>query len=193
MPFVSKLCSAALVLATIGTLTLATGCGGSTPGAKSGDGASAEGDLTGKPAPEFSVSLKGGKKWSPADAQGKVLIIDFWATWCGPCRESFPALETIYKKHKAQGFELVAINIDETPDEVDAFLKSTGVHFPVGFDPGGEKVAGKKYPIPTMPTTYVIDKKGTIRHVHAGYHDGEDKEIEAEVTKLLGGGGGDEE
>lgn len=192
MTLVSKILAACALVAALGPMSLVAGCGSGTPAAKSG-GADAEGDLTGKPAPDFTVKLKGGKTFRLAEAKGKVVVIDFWATWCGPCRESFPALEAIHQKHKKDSFELLAINIDETPDEVDAFLESTGAHFLVGFDPGGEKVAGKKYPIPTMPTTYVIDASGTVRHVHVGYHDGEDKQIEAEVSKLLkAGGGGDE-
>ena len=187
MQFVSKLTSASALVLALATATV--GCAGSSPDAKSGGSEKADGDLTGKAAPDFSLPLKSGKQWSLSDAQGKVLIVDFWATWCKPCRESFPALEELYKKHKKQGFELLAINIDDTPDDVDDFLKSTGVHFKIGFDPGGEKIAGKKYPIPTMPTTYVIDKSGKVRHVHAGFHDGEPDELDAEVTKLLGGGG----
>lgn len=197
MSFVSKLSTVGALILAVGATSLAAGCGSSTPGAKSGGG-NAEGDLTGKAAPDFTVKTKGGKSFKLSEAKGKVLVLDFWATWCGPCRESFPLLEKLSKKHKKDAFELVAINIDDTPADVDDFLASTDVHFTIGFDPGGEKVAGKKYPIPTMPTTYVIDASGKVRHVHAGFHDGEAEELEAEVTKLLktaggGEGGGEEE
>jgi thiol-disulfide isomerase/thioredoxin len=198
MSLFSKSLAGLAILATLGSTTALTACGGSTPGAKSGSNDSGDADkLKGKAAPDFTVTLKSGKKFSLGDAQGKVVIVDFWATWCGPCRESFPALQSLYEKKKAHGLVIVAINMDETTDEVDAFVSSTGAKFPIGLDPGEEKkVAGTKYPIPTMPTSYVIDQKGVVRYVHVGYHDEEPAELEQEVTKLLGsggGGGGDEE
>jgi cytochrome c biogenesis protein CcmG, thiol:disulfide interchange protein DsbE len=165
----------------------AAGCGPTTPTPDSA--ANASGDkhaLIGQPAPDFTLeSLNGQGKVSLASLKGKVVIVDFWATWCEPCKKSFPKLQELNVKYKASGMEIVAISTDETTTGVVEFGKSHGaVKFPIVHDPEGKVVATKWKP-PTMPSSFVVDKKGIVRFVHVGYHDKDEVKIEQEVKSLL--------
>jgi len=114
---------------------------------------------------------------------GKVVIVDFWATWCEPCKKSFPKLQELYVKYKASGLEIAAVSVDDDKGGIAAFAKNYGAKFPIGWDEG-HKVADKWKP-ENMPSTYIVDKKGVIRNVHKGYHDGEVDEIEKEIKALF--------
>ena len=168
------------------------GCGGGeaapdpkspTSAKGSGGGATGKAVKEGDKAPAFSLdSMNGTGKL--AVAPGKVTIVDFWATWCGPCQKSFPKLQELYVKYKASGLEIVAISVDEDGDKgkIPDFVKTTGVKFPVGW--GGKKVADEWKP-ENMPSTYVVGKDGVVKHVHRGYHDGEEAELEKELKALF--------
>ena len=165
--------------------------GGSTSGSgTSGGGASggsSEVSCKGKPdvgksAASFSLtSLNGGGKMSVE--KGKVTIVDFWATWCEPCKKSFPKYQELYVKYKANGLEVLAISVDDEKKDIPSFIRTHGAKFPVGWDEG-HKIADCFKP-PNMPSAYVIDKNGVIKFVHNGYHDGEEKELEKEIKSLL--------
>ena len=114
---------------------------------------------------------------------GKVVIVDFWATWCEPCKKSFPKLQELYVKYKASGLEIAAISVDDDKNGVAAFAKTYGAKFPIAWDKD-HKVANLYKP-GTMPTTLVIDKQGIIVHVHNGYHEGDLDEIEREIKALF--------
>jgi peroxiredoxin len=135
-----------------------------------------------RPAPTFaldSITTKGKVGIVP----GKVMIVDFWATWCAPCTKSFPLLQALYTKYKSKGLEIASVSVDEEKDEIAAFAKAHGAKFPIGWDQS-RKVAGQYKP-ERMPSTYVVDKNGVIRHVHSGYQDGDMAAIEAEIKDLL--------
>ena len=150
------------------------------------DGAAEPASGTGKPAAELSAAyVAGDGPKTLAEAKGKVVIVDFWATWCEPCKKSFPKLQELNVKYKASGMEIVAISTDETTAGVAEFGKSHGaVKFPIANDPEGKNVA-KKWNPPTMPSSFVVDKKGIVRFVHVGYHDNDEVKIEQEVKSLL--------
>lgn len=136
----------------------------------------------GDKAPTFSIdSLNGQGK--VAVTPGKVTIVDFWATWCEPCKKSFPKYQELYVKYKASGLEIAAVSVDDEKGEIPSFAKTHGAKFPVGWD-DGKKIAEKWKP-ENMPSAYIVDKEGVVRHVHKGYHDGEEKEIEKELKSLL--------
>lgn len=156
-----------------GSSAASGGAGGSKP-----SGAVKVGDT----APTFSIdSLNGQGK--AALASGKVTIVDFWATWCEPCKKSFPKYQELYVKYKASGLEIVAVSVDDEKGSIPAFAKSHGAKFPVGWD-NGKKIADQYKP-ENMPTAYVIDKNGVVKFIHKGYHDGEEKELEKEIKSLL--------
>lgn len=139
--------------------------------------------LLGAPAPAFELaSASGGPAQSLAAHAGKVVIVDFWATWCEPCRLSFPK----YQKLTTElGADLVVIGISQDDDAkgIPAFVAETGAKFPVVWDDG--KVVAKAYDPPTMPTAYVVDKNGIVRFVHAGFRAGDEATLEEEARSLL--------
>lgn len=118
-----------------------------------------------------------------SDYRGKVVYIDFWASWCIPCRVSLPALSELHAKYSAQGFEVIAINMDK--DEVDAlrFLKTFPVNYPVVRDPAG--LVAKGYELKSMPHAFIIDKAGKLRHVHEGYKKRDKAKIDQYITQIL--------
>ena len=182
---------ASLLALSVSLGGVAMGCGGgdSAPGPSSpaseravaaGSGkAVKEGDK----APAVSLdSMNGTSKL--AVTPGKVTIVDFWATWCGPCQKSFPKLQELYVKYKASGLEIIAISVDDDGDKgkIPEFAKTAGAKFPVGW--GGKKVADQWKP-ENMPTSYVVGKDGVVKHIHRGYHDGEQAELEKELKALF--------
>jgi thiol-disulfide isomerase/thioredoxin len=161
-------------------LALLAGCGGGGgPGASS---ASASHPLLGAPAPEFELhEVNGGGRQSLAAHAGKVVIVDFWATWCVPCKKSFPAYQKLVQQMNGE-LVVLAISQDDDAKGIPAFLSETGAKFPVVWDDA--KLVAKSYDPPTMPTAYVIDKSGIIRFVHTGYHAGDEATLEEEVRSL---------
>jgi len=138
----------------------------------------------GKPAPEFSLPNIATKTASSlSDYRGQVIYLDFWASWCPPCRTSFPLLEALYEKHHTAGFKIVAINMDEEPEAMERFLKLYPASFDILRDPEGEWA--DKYSVEAMPTSFIIDKKGVIRHIHSGFSKSDIDEIEKKVIELL--------
>lgn len=136
----------------------------------------------GKPAATFSVSaVNGGGKISLE--KGKVYVVDFWATWCEPCKKSFPKYQDLYTKYKASGLEIIAVSVDDEKKDIPNFIRSYGAKFPVGWDEG-HKIA-ECYSPSNMPSAYVIDKQGVVRHVHKGFSNDEEKALEKEIKALL--------
>jgi len=158
------------------------GCPGQNGGSKTGSGGGSNHPLLRKVAPDVQVKRSKGP-WKPSDTMGKVVVMDFWATWCAPCKASFPKLDAIYKKHKDAGLVVVAINEDEDGKGVDQFVKDTGVSFQIALDPNG--TAASTYGVDTMPTEFILDRRGIVRYVHAGYHPDDVEAVDAEVQELL--------
>ena len=142
----------------------------------------AEHPLSRNLAPDISLKV-GGADWSPSKAKGKVLVLDFWATWCVPCKDSFPRLDGIYRKYKDKGLELVGVTSDEDPAKIDKFVKETNATFPIGRDAGGK--ATDTYKVEKMPTTFVIDRKGVVRYAHGGYEPKDADDLDKEVQELV--------
>jgi thiol-disulfide isomerase/thioredoxin len=115
--------------------------------------------------------------------EGKVLLIDFWASWCIPCKTSFPALDAIFREYKARGLEVLAVNLDEQRRQADAFLSAHPHQMPVLFDPKG--AAPLAFGVKGMPTSFLIDKTGTIRFTHMGYSGNVDARYRQEIAQRL--------
>lgn len=149
-----------------------------------GGGASSPGGnhpLLGNPAPDFTLPAQsGGNKASLADADGKVRLVDFWATWCGPCKASFPKYEALAKKYP--DVVILGISEDDESDGIKDFAQETGATFTLAWDK--EKGVAASYHPETMPTSFIIDKKGLVRFVHAGFREGDEKQIESELKSL---------
>jgi peroxiredoxin len=134
-------------------------------------------------AADFEAHALAGGTVRLSSLRGKVVLLDFWASWCEPCKKELPVLAKLASKLRPRGVEIVAVNIDNKRENADAFLKSHGVQLRVLLDPDG-KIASK-YDPPTMPTSFVIDQQGTIRQVNAGYDDGDEVKIERQLLALL--------
>jgi thiol-disulfide isomerase/thioredoxin len=135
------------------------------------------------PAPGFALQSRDGAKVSPAQFKGDVVMINFWATWCVPCRQEMPKLEALYQRYNKLGFKLLAVNVENNPDGVKKWLAETPVTFPVLFDTKSE--VSKLYKVETMPTTVIVAKDGTMRYLHHGYQAGYENDYQNEVRTLL--------
>lgn len=145
-------------------------------------GASALG--AGDAAPSFSLpALDGKQKVSLADYRGKVVWLDFWASWCAPCLSSLPELEALRKQMPADQFQIVAINLDPDAAKARRFLERSPIGYPSAHDPKGQ--LPEIFGLETMPTSYLIDRKGVIRLVHEGFRKGDIEVIQGEIQKLV--------
>ena len=138
----------------------------------------------GEPTPNFNLpDIHSGQKVSLAGLKGKVVVVDFWASWCAPCKEEMPVLESLYKRFKDSGLVIVGVSVDNELANAKKFVGALKVSFPIVHD-AGHAVADKFKP-PRMPTSIVIDKAGKIRFIHAGFRKEDGKKLEAEVRELL--------
>jgi peroxiredoxin len=137
----------------------------------------------GKPAPALEAKDLSGKPVSLAALKGKVVLVDFMASWCAPCKEELPALEKMHQRYAAHGLVIIAVSVDEKRENLDKFMKEVPVTFSVVHD--DKKQAAKAFEPTRMPSSYIIDKAGVIRHVHGGFRAGDEKKMEAEVRALL--------
>jgi len=166
----------------LATLTLSAALVGCPDAKDPSSGSGSSGGAGGDQATTFAIdSMNGGGKMTLQT--GKVMVVDFWATWCEPCKKSFPKLQELYTKYKASGLEIAAISEDDDKGGIVDFAKTYGAKFPVGWD--GDKSVAKKWQPKSMPSTFIVDRKGVIKFTHTGYHDGEEAEIEKEIKSLL--------
>ena len=135
----------------------------------------------GDPLPELKAPAVEGAV--PA-MKGKVVLLDFWASWCGPCRKSFPELDTLYKKHRAEGLVVIGVSVDKKPEDMNHFLDQLNPSFPIVRDRDQKLVASVG--ISAMPTSLLVDRKGVVRNIHKGFHGAETvDQLEKEISELL--------
>ena len=149
--------------------------------------AGAAGVQAGQAAPPVSLPLLSAGSpavFTLASLQGKVVYLDFWASWCGPCRVSFPQLEQLRRELGPRGFEVLAVNVDEVEADALRFLQEVPVTYPVVRDATGE--TPRSYGIPGMPTGFLIDRSGVIRLVHQGYRKSDGAALRASIMEVLG-------
>lgn len=139
--------------------------------------------LTGQAAPDFALKSSSGENLRLSEYRGDVVMVNFWATWCGPCRQEMPLLDELYTRYQRVGFSLLGVNIDDDSSKAMDMVDELGVSFPVLFD--AHKEVSKLYEVGAMPVTVLIDREGTVRYVHHGYKPGyEDKYLE-QIRSLL--------
>lgn len=139
-------------------------------------------DQTGRKAPDFKLkSLTDNTYVSLAGLKGKVVLVDFWATWCGPCKQSLPHLEQLSKKYK--NFTVVAVNVDNDKDKAVKFLKDLNLDLTAVYD-SAKKVI-ESYDVPEMPTSYLVDQYGKIQYVYSGYSEQKMKQLEFVIRGLV--------
>ena len=115
-------------------------------------------------------------------AKGQVVYLDFWASWCGPCRKSFPWLNAMQVKHKDKGFKVISVNVDAERAAANKFLQALPAHFAVIYDPKG-KVA-RQFKLKGMPSSYLINKQGKVVSAHVGFIDSKKSQYEDEIIEL---------
>ena len=126
---------------------------------------------------------------SPVDLaalRGHVVYVDFWASWCVPCRESLPQIDALYRAYRARGLRVVGVNKDVATDDALRFLKRVNVSFPLVADT--DDAVAKAFDVQAMPSGYLVDRKGVVRYVHRGFTADTAVELRTEIESLLGSG-----
>jgi thiol-disulfide isomerase/thioredoxin len=141
---------------------------------------------TGDAPPPIDLPDLAGKKVDLAELKGKVVLVDFWASWCGPCKQEMPVLESLHAKYADQGLVIVGINIDNNPKKMKNFLKGAPVSFRIVHDP--KITIAQRYEPSTMPSSYFIGRNGKLRYIHEGFRKKDAEEIEKRVKELLAEG-----
>jgi peroxiredoxin len=134
-------------------------------------------------APTFALPSRGGDTLSLDQLKGKVVMLNFWASWCGPCRQEMPLLDQMHKRYSALGFTMVGVNVDANSKDAEDWLSKTPVSFPVLFD--RESKVSKMYDVSAMPSTVFIDRQGNVRYQHKGYKAGDEGEYLNQIRALL--------
>jgi thiol-disulfide isomerase/thioredoxin len=135
------------------------------------------------PAPQFSLKSLDGDTVALSDLKGQVVMINFWATWCGPCRQEMPHLEALHQRYGNLGFTLLGVNVEDNPEGATKFLQETPVSFPILFDPKNE--VSKLYKVIAMPSTVLVARDGSMRFIHHGYKPGYEGEYQTQIRALL--------
>jgi peroxiredoxin len=135
------------------------------------------------PAPPFTLAAKGGADVSLSQFKGQVVMLNFWASWCGPCRQEMPLLESIYKKYNKLGFTMIGVNVEPDSNAADQWLKETPVSFPILYD--RDSKVSKLYDVEGMPSTVIIDRSGKLRKLHRGYKPGDENEYLDSIRALI--------
>ena len=135
------------------------------------------------PAPDFTLHAMSGRDMRLKEQRGRVVMVNFWATWCAPCRQEMPQLNRLYEKYRSSGFMLFGVNVDDDPSKAAEVAAKLGVTFPVLLD--ANKSVSKLYDLNTMPSTVLIDREGTVRYVHRGYLAGYENNYEKQIRELL--------
>jgi peroxiredoxin len=140
---------------------------------------------TGEAMPAFSASrLDGaGTSVTAASLRGQVVYVDFWASWCVPCRQSMPALDALYRRHGSSGFAVVGVSKDVSESDARGFMKRVPVSFPLVMD-AGDAIA-RAFRVRAMPSGFLVDRKGVVRRVHLGFDDDTAASLDREIRELL--------
>ena len=134
--------------------------------------------------PSFKArTIDGSKSIAVDDYRGKVVLIDFWASWCPPCLKSLPKYNELRREIGTSDFEIVAVNVDENTEDAKKFLAKHPVSYPIAKDPKG--VLPGVFGVKAMPTSYLVDKNGVVKYVHAAFKEGDIEKLRVEIEKLI--------
>ena len=139
-------------------------------------------ELSGK-APDFTLKNLKGSNLKLSEHRGEVVMINFWASWCAPCRQEMPHLNDLYMRYKDLGFTLLAINVEEDSAQAQQMARELKMAFPVLFDT--ENKVSKMYDVSAMPSTVIVDRSGNMRFLHRGYQPGYEDEYQQQIRELI--------
>lgn len=135
------------------------------------------------PAPDFTLKSRDGKNVRLSDLRGQVVMLNFWASWCGPCRQEMPLLDELSKRYSRAGFTLLGVNVEQDSSLGEKYLQDTPVSFPILWDPTSK--VSQLYDIDAMPSTVMIDRDGNMRYLHRGYKPGYEKDYKKQIKELI--------
>lgn len=134
-------------------------------------------------APNFTLKSNTGKNIKLSELRGQVVLLNFWASWCGPCRQEMPLLEKLQQRYSALGFTVLGVNVEEDSSKAKTLLKDIRVSFPILFDT--QNTVSKQYKVSAMPSTVMIDRDGNMRYLHKGYKPGDEAQYKKWVKQLI--------
>ena len=134
-------------------------------------------------APDFTLRSAEGRNMRLQEQRGQVVLVNFWASWCGPCKQEMPHLNRLYGKYRSSGFTLLAVNIDDDANHGAATAARWGLKFPVLLDAG--KSVTRLYDMGSMPASVLIDRDGRVRYLHRGYREGVEETYERQIRELV--------
>ncbi|MCU7905490.1 MAG: TlpA family protein disulfide reductase [Candidatus Thiodiazotropha sp. (ex Epidulcina cf. delphinae)] len=136
-----------------------------------------------QPAPDFTLKSRSGENIKLSELRGQVVMVNFWASWCGPCRQEMPLLQQLYERYQSMGFTLLGVNVDEERAAADKMLRDIPVSFPILYD--DKSRVSKGYRVKAMPSTFMIDRDGQVRYLHKGYQPGYEEDYQQQIRELL--------
>lgn len=134
-------------------------------------------------APDFTLKSDAGENLRLSEYRGEVVLINFWASWCGPCRQEMPVLSELHDKYRALGFTVLGVNVESDTSKARKLLRDLPVSFPVVFD--SDSVVSKQYDVVAMPSTVLVDRDGNMRYLHKGYKPGLESVYQQQVRDLI--------
>jgi peroxiredoxin len=137
----------------------------------------------GAPAPAFQLNSSAGKPVALSEFKGQIVLLNFWASWCGPCRQEMPILEQLNRQYHAKGVALLGVNVEPDSAAATNWLKATPVTFPILFDTDSK--VSQLYSVQGMPNTVIVDRKGVVRYIHRGYNAGAENEYLDQIRSLI--------
>ena len=135
------------------------------------------------PAPDFTLRSTEGRNLRLQEQRGQVVLINFWASWCGPCKQEMPHLNRLHDKYRSAGFVMLGVNIDDDAKLGAATATRWGIRFPVLLD--ADKAVARQYDLGAMPATVLVDRDGRVRYLHRGYREGTEEAYERQIRELV--------
>ncbi len=135
------------------------------------------------PAPDFTLASNQGSNIKLSELRGNVVLINFWASWCGPCRQEMPALDALYKKYSPLGFTVLGVNVEEDSNPGKKLIRDLKVSFPILYDTSNK--VSQLYQVQAMPTTVIVDRNGQQRYLHKGYQSGYEDAYAKQISELI--------
>jgi len=134
-------------------------------------------------APDFTLKSTSGENLRLSELRGEVVMINFWASWCAPCRQEMPLLDELYNQYHPLGFTILGVNVEEDSSQAKHMLQESPVNFPVVFD--NKSTVSKLYNVVAMPSTVLVDRDGNVRYLHQGYKPGYEEAYQQQVRELI--------